>query len=313
MSGSRKATIAAATGVLVGIVLMVTAVLRGGLSAPTNPQTVGESPVTAASPPQPSATCPGPWDCAQNLRFAQATVLLKVTGHIGVVVRDRQTGAVWRAGEPDFRIWAGSTPKLAFAVALEEEARAGTIKLDDTAKQQIASMLSVSDNKAADSLWNTYAKNANAMMARFQKYGMKSAGYVKGFPSRWGFVKCSAQDLANLMSYVLENLDPDLRSYIVGAMRGVGSVQHWGVWGAGAAMQPGVKNGWSVESDDGKNHWITATVGFAGPAERYEVAAMYHQPPGGDSIEKGVHTLTDVVATIFGAPVPAPATIPSDY
>jgi len=25
---------------------------------------------------------------------------------------------VWRAGQPDFAIWAGSTPKLAFTVAL---------------------------------------------------------------------------------------------------------------------------------------------------------------------------------------------------
>jgi hypothetical protein len=40
------------------------------------------------------------------------------------------------------------------------------------------------------------------------------------------------------------------------------------------------------------------------------VAAMYHQPPGGDSIQQGVHTLTDLVATIFGAPVPAPVVIP---
>ena len=37
---------------------------------------------------------------------------------------------------------------------------------------------------------------------------------------------------------------------------------------------------------------------------------MYHQLPGGDSIDVGVHTLTDLVATVFGAPVPAPVVIP---
>ena len=51
-------------------------------------------------------------------------------------------------------------------------------------------------------------------------------------------------------------------------------------------------------------------VGFAGPDARYIIAAMYYQQPGGDSLDHGVHVLTDLVATIFGAAVPAPAVIP---
>jgi post-segregation antitoxin (ccd killing protein) len=302
-----------------------------GAGAPTGAATVatrgpsdGTGPSDSTGPSEskgPSETrrpstgaCPGGWDCAQEQRFSAASGLIATaTGHVGVVVRDRVTGAVWQGGEPGYRIWAGSTPKLAFAVALREEARAGQITIDATAEKQIAAMLSVSDNNAAETLWNRYA-NAAALMQRFRdRYGMTQAGYVTGFPSRWGFIKCTAQDLANLMSYILTTLNPIDRASIVAAMRSVGSVQHWGVWAAGAALRPGVKDGWSIESDDGHDHWITATVGFAGAGERYLVAAMYHQPPGGDSIEKGVHLLTDLVATIFGAPVPAPATIPKDY
>ncbi len=266
----------------------------------------GSSPLTTAS-------CDG-WACDQVAQFSSALAMIShTTGHVGVVVRDRVTGAVWRAGEPDYRIWAGSTPKLAFAVALREQARAGQITLDDVAEHEIAAMLSVSDNKAADALWNRYANAASLMTRLHDTYGMTNAGYVNGFPSRWGFVKCTAQDLANLMAYILSTLNPADRGPMITAMRTVGDVQHWGVWGAGPSLRPGVKNGWSIESDDGHDHWITATVGFAGPDERYIVAAMYHQPPGGDSVEKGVHLLTDLVATIFGAPVPAPVTIPEDY
>jgi hypothetical protein len=235
------------------------------------------------------------------------------TGHVGIVVRDRVTGATWHAGEPDYRIWAGSTPKLAFAVALREEARAGQITIDATADQQIAAMLSVSDNKAADTLWNRYANATNLMKRWHDVYGMTATSYVSGFPSRWGFVKSTANDLANLMSYILTKLNPADRGPIVNAMRTVGDVQHWGVWGAGPSLHPGVKDGWSIESDDGQDHWITATVGFVGPDERYIVSAMYHQPPSGGSIDRGVHLLTDMVATVFGAPVPAPVTIPKDY
>lgn len=253
----------------------------------------------------------GGWDCAQQQRFAAASHLIEqTTGHVGVVVRDRVSGAVWEGGEPAYRIWAGSTPKLALAVALREEANAGQITLDATAEEQIAAMLSVSDNAAANALWTRYA-NSTAMMKRFrERYGMADAGYVTGFPDRWGFVKCTAEDLSTLMTYILTTLDPALRAPIVTAMQSVGPIQQWGVWGAGPALHPGVKNGWSVESDDGEDHWITATVGFAGEGQRYVVSGMYYQPPGGDSIEQGVHLLTDLVATIFGNPVPAPAVVP---
>jgi hypothetical protein len=280
------------------------------------PQGAGQSPSSAPADATsgPSAPGCGAWGCEQQARFSAAEAMLRsVPGHVGIVVRDRQTGAQWTAGEPDYRIWAGSTPKLAFTVALLEQDRAGELTLDAKAHNQIAAMLSVSDNTAADALWNRYAR-ANTVMTRFQqRYGMRTAGYVSGFPSRLGFVKCTPKDLASLMSYILTTLDASDRAYIVRAMQTVGTVQHWGVWGAGAALMPGVKDGWSVEKDAGQDHWITATVGFAGPQQRYVVAAMYHQLPGGDSIDRGVHVLTDVVATVFGAPVPAPVVIPQDY
>jgi hypothetical protein len=317
-----------AIGLAVAVLVIGAAVIGVGLlnrtgpdpaagPGPTDPSgTTGTTGTPSGSPAPSTGAVPAAWDAAQLRRFAAASALIATrSGHVGIVVRDRTTGLVWRGGEADYRIWAGSTPKLAFAVALREEARAGQITLDATANAQIAKMLNISDNNSADTLWNRYAnKDPATWMKRFQtQYGMTTASYVSGFPSRWGFVKCSAQDLANLMSYILEKLDPGDRAYLLAAMQGVGAVQHWGVWGAGAALHPGVKDGWSVEKDDGKDHWITATVGFAGPDQRYVVAAMYHQLPGGDSIGEGVHTLTDLVATVFGAPVPAPATIPADY
>ena len=111
-------------------------------------------------------------------------------------------------------------------------------------------------------------------------------------------------------------LHPADRASIVDRMRGVGGPQRWGVWAAGAELRPGVKNGWDylAEAGSDERRWVTATMGFVGPGERYIVAALYDQPPGGlDSIEIGVHVLTDLVATVFGAPVPAPAVVPEDY
>ena len=74
------------------------------------------------------------------------------------------------------------------------------------------------------------------------------------------------------------------------------------------------KNGWSVEPDGGTRHWVADTVGFAGPDERYIVAAMYHLPPSVPTTSAGIHTgahaVSDLVATVFGAPVPATVTVP---
>jgi hypothetical protein len=301
----------------VAVVVLAAIAVAACSSGPTGPNDASASPTPGPpasdrSPPDPSACADG-WECDQARRFAAARAYLDgQPGRLGIVVTDRATGRSWRAGDVDARYWAGSAPKLAMALALREDARAGRITLDAADHRSIAAMLSVSDNRSADALWDAFGDGAT-WQRRFRRYGMASTGYVAGFPNRWGFVKCRPGDLAALMTYVLDKAHPDDRTYIVDAMRSVGRVQRWGVWGAGPAARPGVKNGWSVEKEDGRDIWITATVGFVGPDERYVVAAMYHQPPRGGTIERGVHALTDLVATVFGAPVPAPAVVPTDY
>jgi len=298
--------------------------LQAGCAGPsrgvwTQPTTTTSGPGTSAppaspavrpssAPVQPSSAPPASTD-AQQRRFAAAAELLRrKPGYLGIIVRDRQTGAVWRAGRTDHPTWTASTIKLAMATGLLERARSGEITLNATARQQIADMLDFSSDDAATSLWNRYGKDAQ--VPRFQQtYGMTGLTFVPGFPRFWGHMKCTTEDLVRLMSYVLDRLNPADRDYLVQAMRQVGKIQQWGVWSAGPAQHPGTKNGWSIEPDAGGKHWVTNTVGFAGPNERYIVAVMYHLPPGA-TIADGVHTVSDLVATVFGAPTPAPVTVP---
>jgi hypothetical protein len=248
-------------------------------------------------------------------RFEQASAFIAAQqGVLGVVVTDRQTGAVWRGGDPALRTWAGSTPKLALALYLLEEQRAGRRSLTQGDLADIDAMLDTSDNAAADRLWSAYADAGPVMQRWRETYGMAEASYVDGFEQRWGNVKVTPQDLINLITYVLERFDPADRSSIVERMRTVGGPQQWGVWGAGAQLRPGVKNGWDYPAEQGsdRKRWVTATVGFVDADERYLVAAMYDQPPEG-TIDIGVHVLTDLAAILFAAPVPAPAVVPSDY
>ncbi|MFG2038265.1 serine hydrolase [Dactylosporangium sp. NPDC048998] len=240
---------------------------------------------------------------------AQATAFVqKLSGTFGIVVRDRTTGAVWKAGDTKATTWTASTIKLAIATDVLERNQAKQITLDATDRSNLDKALINSDNDAATALWNRY--DGPGMLERFRsKYGMGSLAVIDGYETFWRNLRCSAEDLQSLMSYVLEKLDAQSRSYLVTTLRKVASNQHWGVWAAGSGLKPGNKDGWAEKPVGGKNVWVTHTVGFAGDGERYVVAVMYEQRPGG-TLEKGAHAVSDAVATYFGAKVPAPVTLP---
>ena len=264
---------------------------------------------------QASACGDGTWSCAQQSRFAAAAAYVHqhvgADGYLAVVFTDRGTGATWHTGDTTHPGWTASTIKLAIAADLLRRQRAGQIALTAADRHDIATMLNFSDEAASDRLWKAYG--GDAMLARFRTdFGMVGLHFIPGFTAStyWGFVKCTTDDLAALVHYVLTSANPDDRGYLVAAMRGVAPNQQWGVWAAGPPQQPGNKDGWSFESDAYGKHWVTDTVGFAGPDERYAVAVMYQVGPSG-SLAGGVHTVSDVVALLFGAPIPARVTVPA--
>ncbi len=246
-------------------------------AAPTTTTTVPPTtvpPTTTAGP----AACPYPasgFDCDFQRRFAAAQAYVRTRpGTVGIVVRDRRTGAVWRNEYANTMVWTASTIKLAMTVDLFTRDRAGTISLTTGDRDLIQRMLHSSDDDAADSLWFKYAGADHLTFNDdFPKYGMTSLspkrGYTHYFPY-WGFQKCTPDDLDRLVDYVLTKLPESTRDYIVDQLMHVDDDQQWGVWGAGSAALPGNKDGWSLE-DTG---WVMNTVGWAGPGQRYTLAVM---------------------------------------
>ncbi len=311
----RRSPLLITTGVLLATVSAVVAVrymhtyespaAAGGSPAATQSGDPGDENAEGADPSEAPEVAPDP---EQQKRFEAAGELLKkAKGQIGIVVRDRKTGAEWRGGQTGQAIWAGSTIKLAMAANLLERGRTAEIKLDTVARKQIADMLDVSSDTAADALWDKYGKDA--LVPSFQQqYGMTGLAFA-GTGRRWSDLKCTTDDLGKLMSYVLDRGDPADRDYLIAAMRRVGANQRWGVWAAGDDKQPGVKNGWALEVDDKAKHWVTNSVGFAGPEAQYVVAVTFDQPAGAQ-LGTGVRTVSDLVATALGAKVPAQVTVP---
>jgi hypothetical protein len=288
--------------------------VESAVAAPARATSATPVPVPPTAPTP--ADCPDPaWSCTQQQRFAAAAAHARRAagphGHLAAVFVDRTTGATWRTGDTGRPGWTASTIKLAIAADLLARDRAGTIALTAADRRDMAGMLDFSDEAASDRLWKAYG--GADMLDRFRSgFGMSALRFVPGFSrtTYWGFVRCSTDDLAHLMQHVLTRTDPADRAYLVAAMRGVARNQQWGVWAAGAAQRPGNKDGWSFESDPGGRHWVTDTVGFAGPDERYVVAVMDQLDPAG-TLPGGVHAVSDLVALLFGRPVPAPVTVPA--
>ena len=164
----------------------------------------------------------------------------------------------------------------------------------------MAGMLNFSDEAASDRLWTAYG--GADMLDRFRSgSACRRCGSSPGSPAStyWGFVRCSTDDLAHLMQHVLTRTTPPTAPTSSPRCAASPRNQQWGVWAAGAAQRPGNKDGWSFESDPEGRHWVTDTVGFAGPDERYVVAVMDQLDPAG-TLPEGVHTVSDLVALLFG-------------
>jgi hypothetical protein len=231
-------------------------------------------------------------DDDMTTRVAAAdTYLATRPGVVGYVLRDRATGAVYRNSHAADPVWTASTIKLAMVVDLLTRQRAGSITLTEADNRLIAAMLHSSDDDAADTLWTRYGGADHlAYNNDFPAYGLTSLrpqrGYSNTFPY-WGFQKATPDDLDRLINYTLTRLNPADTASIVGQLQHVDANQQWGVWGAGPAMVPGNKDGWSLE-DSG---WVVNTVGFAGKGQRYTLAVM-NDLGGSGGYDDGVATTT---------------------
>lgn len=238
-------------------------------------------------------------DCDLQTRIAKAnTYIATRPGVVGYVLRDRKTGATYHNPHASELIFTASTIKLLVATDLLVRQRAGQLTLTSADQDLMHKMLNYSDNDAANALWDKYNGPGGTTLLRvFQSYGFIDE-ITQGSPSAssmyWGNHKATADDLGRLMLYILEQTNPADRSYLLGEMRGVAQNQQWGVWGAGAAMAPGNKNGWSEEPTG----WVANSVGFAGLDERYMLAVMNNLAGTGGQAE-GWATDTQVASILL--------------
>ncbi len=262
----------------------------------------------------PSAACaetaPG-FSCVMQDRIgAVERYLDDAPGSIGILLEDRTTGAVWGNANAAVDYPAASTMKLAMMTDILLRANAGNIDLTSTDRDEMFNALYTSNDDDATALWDKYEDGS--FLDRIRAFGMASAFFTSPVP-KWGFMYCSAEDLDNLMNYVLAGTPASIRDYLVYRLRHVSALdQQWGVWGAGPENHPGNKDGWEQDG----NIWITNTVGFAGPGQRYVLAIMYNLEGygghGDAGFDYGTNELTQIASLLFqGRPTARPTPLPS--
>jgi hypothetical protein len=255
--------------------------------------------------PAASAECLSPTgglECGIQRRVAAVDAYLADRpGVVGYVLRDRVTGAAYRNAQANAMIWSASTIKLAIAVDLLVRNRTGAIKLTPDDQKLMQAMIHSSDNDATDTLWSRFGGADHQSFNRdFPAYGMTDLEPQRGFSDvfpYWGFQKTTANDLDRLMNYTLTRMTAVESTALINEMQHVDDEQHWGVWGAGPAMAPGNKNGWSLE----QGGWVINSVGFAGPSQRYTLAVM-NALGGAGGYDAGVATTTRVAELLLANP-----------
>jgi hypothetical protein len=212
-------------------------------------------------------------------------------GTIGIVLHNRLTGATWRNRYARMDFPAASTIKLAMVADVMLRNDTGQIALGPYDWNLIYNILHESSDTAGDALW--FAFEDASFLGRIRQFGMRSTSFSSG-TAYWGYMYTSPADLDNLMNFILDKLPARNRDYIVDHLRHVATIQQWGVWGAGREDRPGNKDGW----EDNGDVWITNTVGFAGPRERYTLAIM-DDLGGGETFHDGSNTLTQISSLFF--------------
>ena len=259
------------------------------------PQPLPWLPATQTPTPRPTLACPvhlPGFSCLMGERIRQAERYAATRpGTIGIVLHNRLTGATWRNRYARTGFPAASTIKLAMVADVMLRNDAGQITLTPYDWGLIYNILHESSDVAGDDLW--FAFEDAGFVGRIQRFGMRTASFSSS-TAYWGYMYCSPTDLDNLMNYILGKMPARNRDFIVDHLRHVAVIQQWGVWGAGRADRPGNKDGW----EDNGDVWITNTVGFAGPHERYTLAIM-DDVGGGETFHHGSNTLTQIASLLF--------------
>lgn len=219
------------------------------------------------NPGQVISASPTPaYDCNAHNPFSEANLTAWATTHTpgtyNATAIDLVHNCTYSAGNPDAKFPTASTGKILVATAILERVAQGAIDYA-TVQADMTSMITQSDNSAADRLFNTIGQTA-ALQDIETRYGMGSTVTDRG----WGTTLTTANDQANLLNQVIGTKESPLpeaqRVILRDLMKSVNPEQ---AWGAGT----NIPAGWSVAV---KNGWYQAVAGDIPPEGKWRINTL---------------------------------------
>lgn len=209
-----------------------------------------------------------PFDPATVTTAVQA---VEPNATVGALVVDRTAGTELLAIEPDRQFRSASLVKLLIALdALEREP-------DEYTRNQLAAMLSRSDDDIASMLW---VKGGGPLLV---KRAVKRLGLVATEPpvraGRWGDVLLTAHDVARIYEYVLTEIPEPDRELIVRALADAPRVAKDG-WDQYFGIPDGLGGTWAIKQgwSDSPTDLVIHSTGLYGEGWRYVVVLLTEHP-----------------------------------
>jgi len=153
--------------------------------------------------------------------------------------------------------YTASIAKVDIVEALLLRAQDRGRSLTSTEKRLVSAAITVSDNDAAQDLFEEIGQAAGLTAAN-KRLGLTSTVVS----SAWGLTRTSATDQVAILRGLTSTSSPlnsASRSYLMGLMSSVEADQRWGVPAAGTGT-PIVKNGWLPVTRDG-GAWEVNSIG----------------------------------------------------
>ena len=204
-------------------------------------------------------------------RVRAATSFARDRGAVGFAVIDGCGGV--RGYEQDRQFSSASISKALLLAGFLRDHEHPT----DSERSTLESMISFSDNDAADEVYAAVGDKGMTEIAR--RAGMRSFTPDPGF---WGGAQVTAADMARFFFGLEENLGPG-RELGKRLLASVTPLQRWGIpEAAGDDWRVWFKGGWRPAGEENTTGPVTHQAGLLEHAngERVAIAVLTHDPPG---------------------------------
>jgi hypothetical protein len=237
-------------------------------------------------------------------RLAEATrYAAGRAGTTGIAVVDTTTGRLVGNGDSGVALRTASIVKVVIGMRLLAAAHEQRRNLRPDEVSDLSAIIRVSDNDAADRLWNALGGPAVITWVR-QVTGVRNTGPPAN-TDEWGFSTSSAHDIAVILTAIAHarGITAANRDALLAEMRQVTPSQRWGVADAVRRSTPAVKNGWYPDIDEGV--WRVHCTGVVddGPKPNRWVVVVTTRYPANLGQEYGQETCSNVAARVLPASI----------